>query len=153
MPSEQEKIAFSQRLRIALNRFALRQLELNPGARPVRGGADLARQFNLKYMGGSGVSPQAAHKWLNGQVIPTSDKIETLAKWLGVSAHWLHYGPPPEESVSLDDQKQNRSGSVYVLPSPSTTLVQHIEALPESQRNLVRELVAQLYKNKNGPQN
>ncbi len=144
MPSEEEKIAFAQRLRIALNQLALRQLALSPSAKPIKGGADLARQFNLKHAGGAGVSPQAAHKWLKGRVIPTADKIKTLAEWLGVSEHWLHYGPPPAPSLV----KEKKSLGIHAKYPPSeqtVTLAKRIEALPEHQRYLVEELVGQFY--------
>lgn len=144
MPSEEEKFAFAHRLRIALNQLAARQLALSPSAKPIKGGADLARQFNLKHAGSAGVSPQAAHKWLKGRVIPTSDKIKTLAEWLGVSEHWLHYGPPPASTTS----KEKKSIGLQAKYSPSEqmlTLAKRIEALPEHQRYLVEELVTQFY--------
>ncbi len=86
MQTTQEKAAFSERLKSALRN----------SDRPVKGATDLARLFNLQHQ--IGISVQAAHKWLNGLVIPTDDRIATLAKWLNVSEHWLHYGPPPVET-------------------------------------------------------
>ncbi len=56
----------------------------------VKSITDLARQFNLRHT--IAITPQTAHKWLTGQVIPTNDKVTTLAKWLGVTEHWLHMG-------------------------------------------------------------
>ena len=83
MPTSKEKSAFAKRLQDQIAR------------KNIKGGTQLARQFNLLHRGEAPVSPQTAHKWLTGRTIPTSDKLQTLADWLGVGVHWLHYGPPP----------------------------------------------------------
>ncbi len=132
MPSAQEKAAFAQRLRLALNR----------SAKPIKGATDLARLFNLKHPASMGVSVQTAHKWLTGRTLPTANKIETLAAWLGVSEHWLHYGPPPETDLA---HTKNASEKSYTPVVQTLALVKKIEALPESQRYLVEELIAQFY--------
>lgn len=125
MPSVQEKSAFSRRLWFALKK----------NGRLVKGPTDLARHFNLQYRAGSSVSVQTTHKWLTGRAIPTAEKIKTLAAWLNVTEHWLHYGPPPAEPV-LKNARQ---------PSPNALLLaKKIETLPEHQRFLVEELVKQL---------
>jgi transcriptional regulator with XRE-family HTH domain len=51
----------------------------------------LANRFNLRHPNKS-VTPQAVHNWLIGQSIPTADKIDTLAKWLGSTPEWLRHG-------------------------------------------------------------
>lgn len=38
------------------------------------------------------VTPQAVRKWLNGDAIPSHDKVRALAEWLEVSPNWLHHG-------------------------------------------------------------
>ena len=86
MPTNEEKSAFSRRLELALRR----------SPEPVQGATELALRFNLRYRGNA-VSAQTAHKWLTGRAIPTNDKLATLAAWLNVSEHWLHYGPPPAQ--------------------------------------------------------
>lgn len=53
--------------------------------------SDIEREFNLRYASGT-VTPQAIYKWLNGQSIPSLDKIQVLADWLNVSAKWLKTG-------------------------------------------------------------
>ncbi|MFW2474125.1 transcriptional regulator, partial [Burkholderia pseudomallei] len=85
MPTHEEKAAFTERLKFAL----LRSPE------KVTGATELALHFNLRHHGEHPVSPQTAHKWLTGRTIPTPDKLHTLAEWLRVDLHWLHYGPPP----------------------------------------------------------
>ena len=63
----------------------------------------LAREFNLRF-GGHPVTVHAARKWLQGESIPTQEKLRALADWLDVSASWLRFGsagvPEGEASVS-----------------------------------------------------
>lgn len=130
MPTSEEKAAFSKRLELALRR----------SSEPVEGATELALRFNLRHSGGS-VSAQTAHKWLSGRAIPTSDKLETLANWLNVEEHWLHYGSPPVKA----EKSKKGSGSNATPPSAETiTLAQKIQALPPHRRYLVEELVSQL---------
>lgn len=51
----------------------------------------LEREFNLRYWGRS-VSFQVVRRWLRGEVVPTQDRLQVLAEWLGVDAHWLRFG-------------------------------------------------------------
>lgn len=83
-----EKAAFAERLKLALTR----------SRKKIHSPNELALQFNLRHSNSS-ISPQAAQKWLAGTACPTSDKIETLAHWLGVSAHWLRFGSPAANDV------------------------------------------------------
>ncbi len=130
-----EKLAFADRLRIALKR----------GARNVGTATDLANQFNLRHPN-EPITPQAAQKWLTGKAIPTGDKIDTLAEWLNVSAHWLHYGPAPESR-----QRQNASGlrqtvsqANDVLTEKESKLILRLRQLSEHQFFLIAELAEQL---------
>ncbi|HEY4541284.1 MAG TPA: transcriptional regulator [Noviherbaspirillum sp.] len=138
MPTQEEKTAFSRRLALALRR----------SGEPVTGPTDLALRFNLRYRGAA-ISAQTAHKWLSGRTIPTADKLATLAEWLNVSVHWLHYGPPP----MADGVEQ--AVVPYVASSPAAagddkpsqaalTLARKIQSLAPAQRYLVEELVEQL---------
>jgi transcriptional regulator with XRE-family HTH domain len=88
MPTAEEKAAFTERLQ-----FAMRRAPEMP-----QGPTELALHFNLRYRGAQPISPQTAHKWLSGRTIPTADKLQTLAEWLDVDLHWLHYGPPPGDA-------------------------------------------------------
>jgi hypothetical protein len=76
-----EKVAFAARLRAAL------KPKLKQSVSPAK----LALQFNLRHPN-EPITSQAAHKWLSGKALPTPDKAETLARWLGVSCHWLRFG-------------------------------------------------------------
>ena len=132
MPSDTEKMCFSIRLRCALDNGS-----------KVKGATDLAREFNLQHRDGDGVSVQSAHKWLSGKSIPTADKLATLARWLNVSAHWLHYGPPPEDAPAPTNDESTPNG--YPRSQESLTLVRKIESLSPRQRLLVEELVMQFH--------
>lgn len=82
--SDKEK--FSERLK-----FALRNAQPK-----LTKTSDIALRFNLRHPN-EPVTQQAVYKWLNGLAIPSQDKIETLAKWLGVKPEWLKYGISDEE--------------------------------------------------------
>lgn len=134
MPTPEEKSAFAQRLALALRR----------SPEPVNGATELALRFNLRHPGAA-ISPQTAHKWLTGRTIPTADKLATLAEWLGVSAHWLHYGPPPEAAQGAAQQRAPYGALAPAAPSPEALeLAARIDALSPRQRYLVEELIAQL---------
>jgi transcriptional regulator with XRE-family HTH domain len=137
MPTEREKLAFSERLRSALN----------DGPDAVKGATDLARHFNLRHRGAAPVSTQTAHKWLSGRAIPTADKIETLAAWLQVTPHWLHYGPEPTTTTSAKPRKESpRREHKYPVSAETLTLAEKIRSLPPRRRLLIEELVTQFYR-------
>jgi transcriptional regulator with XRE-family HTH domain len=132
MPSDIEKLSFSLRLRAALDKGS-----------KVKGATDLASEFNLQHRGGDGVSVQSAHKWLSGKSIPAPDKLVTLARWLNVSAHWLHYGPPSDPISALEIEGDTTG--VYPRSYESLTLARRIESLSPRQRLLLEELVLQFH--------
>ncbi|WP_310640749.1 helix-turn-helix domain-containing protein, partial [Burkholderia cenocepacia] len=84
----------------------------------VTGATELANRFNLRHRGAQPVSPQTAHKWLTGRTIPTPDKLATLADWLRVEVHWLHYGPSP--SVIEHATPQPLPRDEHYPPTPET---------------------------------
>lgn len=133
MPTKEEKAAFSKRLELALRR--------NP--EPVQGATELALRFNLRHPGNA-VSAQTTHKWLTGRAIPTSDKLATLAVWLNVSEHWLHYGPPPT-ALKASEHRPDYQVPRVEKPSPEAiALALKIQSLPPHRRYLLEELVEQL---------
>ncbi|RDK03949.1 XRE family transcriptional regulator [Paraburkholderia lacunae] len=127
MPTSKEKAAFAKRLKDSL-------------PKDIKGGTDLARKFNLLYSGGPAVSPQTAHKWLAGTTIPKSDKLQVLAAWLQKDVHWLHYGPPP-----VGKAKPLARGEKYPLSPEMIELASRLAGLPPRQRNLVEEMITELY--------
>ncbi len=90
MYTNEEKIQFSERLRAAVISVAPDFVKA----------AELATQFNLRHPK-QPVTNAAAHKWLTAQAVPSMDKIETLALWLGVSSEWLRTG---REAMKVDIQ-------------------------------------------------
>src|SRR5207247_8483841 len=107
-------------------------LALRRSADSGDGATELALRFNLRHQGNP-VSPQTTHKWLNGRSIPMNDKLATIARWLGVDEHWLHYGPPPaalrlaakegtakgmEKPPRLSEQRSHY-GAAPAQPSPA----------------------------------
>src|SRR3569833_2272899 len=129
MPTNEEKSAFSRRLELALRR----------SPEPVQGATELALRFNLRYRGNA-VSAQTAHKWLTGRAIPTNDKLATLAAWLNVSEHWLHYGPPPAQPsppavLKARQQQTDYPATAAGAASPQAlALALRIQSLPAHQR-------------------
>lgn len=127
MPTSKEKAAFAKRLKDSL-------------PKDIKGGTDLAREFDQRYKNGPPVSPQTAHKWYSGTTIPKPDKLQTLADWLQVDVHWLHYGPSPTGKL-----KPLAKGEKYP-PSPETIeLASRLEGLSARQRNLVEEMITEFY--------
>jgi transcriptional regulator with XRE-family HTH domain len=133
MPTPQEKADFSERLKFCMAR----------SPEKMRGATDLANRFNLRYQGES-VSAQTAHKWLTGRSIPTTDKLQTLAEWLKVDMHWLHYGPPPS-GTSQTTPKPLGPNEDYPASDETLELASKIEALSPHHRYLLEELVDQFY--------
>ena len=132
-----DKLAFAERLHIALKR----------GAKNVNTAAELATQFNLRHPN-EPITAQAAQKWLTGKAFPTPDKIETLANWLNVSAHWLHHGPAPQlpqrQNASTKRQTKSQANTIDVLTEKETKVLKRLRQLSEHQFFLISELVDQL---------
>lgn len=136
MPTD-DKLAFAERLLIALKR----------GAKNVNTATELATQFNLRHPN-EPITAQAAQKWLTGKAYPTSDKIETLANWLNVSAHWLHHGPAPQprqrQIAPSKRQTKSQASANDVLSEKESKLLNRLRQLSEHQFFLITELVDQL---------
>lgn len=134
MPLTDEKLAFAERLLIALKR----------GPKSIETATALANQFNLRHPN-EPITTQAAQKWLTGKAMPTPDKIETLAEWLKVSAHWLRNGPPPapNKKPSGTGKRPSSAGSSG-LSEKESKLLTRLRQLSEHQFFLVAELVDQL---------
>ncbi len=133
MPTD-EKLAFTKRLKLALKR----------SNKKITTPAELALQFNLRHPNES-ITPQAAQKWLTGKAKPTADKIETLAKWLAVSTHWLRYGSANgEQSIPPVRQTKSHQNPNGVLSNSEVNLIAQVRQLSEHQQVLIAELVEQL---------
>ena len=133
MPTPQEKADFSDRLKFSMLR----------APEKMRGATDLALHFNLRYHG-EPVSPQTAHKWLTARSIPTADKLKTLAEWLKVDQHWLHYGPPPTGNPP-GAPKPLAHDEKYPASEETLELASKIESLSPHHRYLLEQLIEQFY--------
>lgn len=130
MPQD-DKQAFSLRLKQALTR----------SSKKIESPSELALQFNLRHPS-EPITPQAAHKWLTGKAMPTTDKLETLADWLGVPLQWLRFGIP--EMAAKSRKKPAKAGDVGSLTAEETELIVRLRTMPEARRKLVLDLVGQL---------
>lgn len=119
-----EKTEFSERLRAAMQ---ARKLEVSS--------AVLEREFNLHWSG-TPVRRQTAWKWLNGESIPTQDKLQELAKWLQVDSHTLRFGGRVNSHLHAEQQRWNE-GVGYVERETFDAFL----TLPAPQRKIVREII------------
>ena len=121
LPADQERQQFSTRLKQSLR-----------GANcPVTAGA-FAQQYNLRADGAS-VSVYAVRKWLNGESIPTQDKVHIIARWIGVSPQWLRFG-------EVDPSTGEASG----MDARDLQLVNDVRLLSEPEREVIRAMITAL---------
>ncbi|WP_421955777.1 transcriptional regulator [Polaromonas sp.] len=131
MPVDDKK-AFAERLKTALKRLP----------KSIETATELAHQFNLKHHN-EPITPQAAQKWLQGTAFPTTDKLQTLADWLNVSAHWLKNGPPPPLKKPTA-AKRGQTVQPGQLSEKEARILTKLRLLSEHQVFIVAELVDQL---------
>ena len=96
--------------------------------------AVLEKQFNSRYWGKS-LSFQAVSRWLNGQSIPSQEKLQILAEWLAIEPQALRYG---EETVRAVKAKKDRWSK---MAPEDRDLVDALLSLPVSKKKLVKEVV------------
>jgi transcriptional regulator with XRE-family HTH domain len=97
--------------------------------------AVLEREFNLRWSGNP-VRRQAAWKWLNGQAIPTQDKLQELARWLKVEPHLLRFGDQTLRQLRAEQRRWDE-GAGYLERETFDAFLQ----LPAPQRKLIREVI------------
>lgn len=133
LPSE--KAAFAERLKLALTR----------SSKKIETATELALQFNLRHPNDP-VTQQAVQKWLSGKACPTPDKIETLADWLGVSAHWLRFGSPNDVSRQRSSGKRQIASqqNAPTFSNDETRLMERFRQLTPHQQVLIAGLIVQL---------
>ncbi|URF05043.1 transcriptional regulator [Cupriavidus campinensis] len=131
MPTPDEKQAFANRLKQALTRSSAK----------IESPSELALQFNLRHQG-EPITPQAAHKWLSGRTMPTTDKLGTLANWLDVPLQWLRFGIP--ETTAKPRRKPAKKSDLGNMAADETELIMRLRAMPEVRRKLIMDLVQQL---------
>jgi len=94
----------------------------------------LAREFNVRFVGRS-ITVHAARKWLQGEAIPTQEKLRVLAQWLGVAAEWLRFGG--KESVQSATTLEISSN----FDMDNIRLLSDLQRLDKSHQAIVREIV------------
>ncbi|MDA3979711.1 hypothetical protein [Gallibacterium sp. AGMB14963] len=108
----------------------------------------LEREFNLRYHG-TPITPHTAAKWLRGESIPRIDKLRTLAAWLRLNLTDL-ISKEKLESLEAGELRKIKVLDEYqwenLAQSQDKVLFNHFLALPETQRNVVREVIMALYK-------
>ena len=119
-----EKRAFSDRLRAAMQ---AQKLEVS--------GSVLEREFNQRWMG-KPVRRQTVWKWLNGEAIPTQEKMQELAKWLKLDSHRLRYGDHVQTHLRAE-QKRWDEGVGYLERETFDAFLK----LPAAQRKVIREVI------------
>ncbi len=124
MNSTQERLEFSERLQ-----QALRNAEYSPNS-PTQ----LAREFNVRFAGHP-VTVHAARKWLQGESIPTQEKLRALASWLDVPADWLRFGNVVE---------QRSKGQAAALSPTDTKIIGMLEQLDEHHKAIALEFLRTL---------
>ncbi len=124
MNSTQERLEFSGRLQ-----QALRNAEYSPNS-PTQ----LAREFNMRFAGHP-VTVHAARKWLQGESIPTQEKLRALASWLEVPAEWLRFGNAGE---------QRTKGQTAALNPTDSKIIAMMEQLDEHHKSIALEFLRSL---------
>ncbi len=120
-----EQVAFSERLRAALQRAGL-----------VQSPVELVRL--LARFGGEPVSQQAVSGWLKGRAMPRQANLRALAKMLSVEPQQLQYG---------DDGKRVRElrGECRLDPRDQLAIEAFLQ-LPTAQRKLLRHVIDEFVK-------
>lgn len=130
MAAPEERDHFSNRLQLALDRAGWRAL----------GPTGMAREFNLRSRTHA-ITPHAARKWLQGEAIPTQDKLRVLAEWLEVRAEWLRFGDmQPTGPVYRQGVAMERPPAAYGQQR-SVRLASDFAQLDSEQQQVVEDLV------------
>lgn len=125
---ERERQAFTSRLHEMLR-------HTGRGISPTT----LAREFNLHYAGPK-IHMHSCRKWLQGESIPTQEKLVVLARILGVSPDWLRYGV---NSAVLGEPSLN----AYVPDPMDLSLLAAIQQLGERDKRVLQGLVLHMLEN------
>ena len=122
-----EKSEFAERLGKAMTAAGY-------AARP----AVLEKEFNARYWGRS-VTFQAVSRWLRGEAIPSQDKLQVLAEWLGVEPHILRFGEHIMQKVRKRLQRWDES-----VGHLEREVFEAFLTLPAPQRKAIREVILAL---------
>lgn len=119
-----EKAEFSKRLKDAVTSGGY-------DYRPIV----IEREFNTRYWGRP-ISVQAVRRWMNGEAIPSQDKLQVLAEWLQVEPHVLRFGG--EAVLNATTKKKQWDAA---LSGPEKEVLLAYLNLPAPERKTVREVI------------
>jgi transcriptional regulator with XRE-family HTH domain len=95
----------------------------------------LEREFNTRYWGAS-VTIQAVSRWLNGQAIPSQDKLQVLAEWLKIEPQVLRFGEGVTRTIL-----QHRARWEDKLNYEERETFDAFLQLPAPQRKVLRDVI------------
>lgn len=124
-----EKVEFSQRL----------QQAMSDAGYPLRP-TILEREFNTRYWGRP-ITVQAVRRWLNGEAIPSQDKLQILAEWLKIEPQTLRFGADSIRSV-----REKKSRWEDAIAGPEREVLEAFISLPAEQKKVAREVILALAK-------
>jgi len=119
-----EKHLFASRLKAALTAAGY---EPRPSV--------LEREFNLRYWGAP-ITFQAVRRWLRGDSIPSQDKLQVLAGWLGVEPQVLRYGEQASRGLG-----SMQATWVIAVGGEEDEVLRIYRGLPEEQRKILRQVI------------
>lgn len=94
----------------------------------------LEREFNLRYTG-KAMTLHGVRRWLQGETIPSEDKLIVLARWLRVEPQVLRWGSTPnqvrEEKLSWENAIGYRERETF----------EAFLALTAPQKKIIREVI------------
>ncbi|MDH2927750.1 hypothetical protein [Lonepinella koalarum] len=107
----------------------------------------LEREFNLRYYG-TPLTQQAVGKWLKGKSIPHSDKLCTLAEWLGVELTNLVSEERAYQAQKAKKKKENKANLSQAISNyyDEDYLFRLFLNLPQEQKKAVREVIMAMHK-------
>jgi hypothetical protein len=118
-----ERVTFADRLISALERAGV---STNP--------SEFTRQFNLR-ADGAAVTVHGTRKWLRGEAIPTQERIQVLATWLGVHSAWLRFGDPENGHYAVPGAPTTDPSSADLI------LLRDVKSLSPAAQGIIREIV------------
>ena len=97
----------------------------------------LEREFNQKYMG-TDMTLHGVRKWLQGESLPSEDKLEVLEKWL--KTDFVQFRPTVANKAPL--QIKEKAGDWRAsIPVHEREIVEMFLALPTQQKKIIREVI------------
>lgn len=124
-----EKAEFSERLKQGM-------ADAGYPVRPIV----LEREFNTRYWGRP-ISVQAVRRWLNGEAIPSQDKLQILADWLKIEPQILRFGG--QSAVTVQEKRKRWEEAVT---GPEREVLEAFINLPAPQKKVAREVILALAK-------